>query len=466
MTDIRPIAGSFRDPGGCLFFKGKKVYRTVTSQAVEDFDFVENTGLIQKLEKNHQIVWSKKVSKSVLGSDGKEAHYVLEHERIPFISYPYEWPFSLLKAAAVLQLDILLEALNHNVTLSDASAYNIQFIGTRPIFIDRLSFIRYREGQIWVGYRQFCEQFLFPLMLACYCDIPYHAWYRGEVEGIPLGATAKIIPFGKKFAPGVFKNITMQNLLQTRAGDIGKEKNAEILKKFQLSRKIFKRNLESLKKLISGLNLKTGPPSEWEDYDKDHSYSSAEEKAKAAFIASFCQKTKPKMVWDLGCNTCAYSGKALTCGADYTVGFDADLGALEKGVARSRSKNLTLLPLYMKLTNVSPSQGWNQHERDGLFERKNADGILALALIHHLAISGNVPLSQIVNWLVDLAPVGVIEFVPKNDAMVKRLLAIREDIFTDYTIEDFRTYLKRGTKIVAEETISKSGRTLFWYQRR
>ncbi|MHA1543984.1 MAG: class I SAM-dependent methyltransferase, partial [Alphaproteobacteria bacterium] len=179
MSKINPVAGSFRDPGGQVFLKNNRVFRTVTKLAADDFDFVEKSGLVEKLEAAGQIVSSKKVGKTANELASANLHTVLEHNKIPFISYPYEWPAQQLKKAALLQLDIMLEGLKHNVTLSDASAYNFQFIGARPIFIDRLSLVPYVEGEIWTGYRQFCEQFLFPLILASSFDLSYHSWYRG-----------------------------------------------------------------------------------------------------------------------------------------------------------------------------------------------------------------------------------------------------------------------------------------------
>lgn len=464
MSKINPVAGSFRDPGGQVFLKNNKVFRTVTEVAAADFDLVQKSGFVEKLEGRGQIVTTKKVSKTVLGPGFQNLHAVLEHEKIPFISYPYEWPAQTLKRAALLQLDIMLEGLKHGITLSDASAYNFQFIGSRPVLIDRLSLVPYVEGEIWIGYRQFCEQFLFPLILAATFDLPYHSWYRGELEGIPLSPMAKLVPFSKRFSPGVFKHVFLQNLFQTKGQSLAKGESAEGLKKIQLKREIFQANLESMKKLVLKLNVAGKGSSEWQNYDVDNTYDSEEEKSKIGFIQDFAKKTKPGLLWDLGCNTGAYSEAALNAGAKYVVGFDSDLGALANATRRADNFSLSLLPLYMNLGNVSPNQGWGQAEREGMAERGPADGLLALALVHHLAISGNIPLRQVVAWLVKSAPSGVIEFVPKNDDMVKSLLALREDIFADYTEPDFEKYLKSCAKIVKKLVVSKSGRTLYWYK--
>ena len=464
MKDVQAATGSFRDPGGRIFFKNGRVFRTVSETAAADFEFTEASGLIPRLEKKGMLAASKKVNKSVLGATGKTARYVLEHDKIPFVSYPYEWPPALLKTAALLQLEILTMALDYGVTLSDASAYNVQFIGARPIFIDRLSFIPYQEGQIWQGYKQFCEQFLFPLMLVAYCGVPYHAWYRGALEGIPLEAIACLLPFSKNFSPGVFKHVTLQNLMQRKAGSITRPEDAGSLKKFHLAKNLYRANLTNMRKLVAGLETHCKCLGEWRDYELDNTYAAAEAKTKKAFVTDYCKKKKPKILWDMGCNTGVYSRAALAAGAGYVVGFDGDLGALELAAAGTLGRDL--LPLYMNFANVSPSQGWLQKEREGLEKRQGADGILALALVHHLAISGNIPLDQVVGWLTGLAPAGVIEFVPKGDPMVQRLLLLREDIFPDYDLAHFEKYLKSKAKIVKTEKICSSGRTLYWYQRK
>ncbi|MDH5411238.1 MAG: class I SAM-dependent methyltransferase, partial [Alphaproteobacteria bacterium] len=121
--------------------------------------------------------------------------------------------------------------------------------------------------------------------------------------------------------------------------------------------------------------------------------------------------------------------------------------------------------LFLDATNPSPDQGWKQRERDGLAGRQNADALLALALVHHLAIGRNVPLPDVVDWLVDMAPQGVVEFVPKNDSMIQRMLMLREDVFDDYGYDQFSSHLKTRARIVREQQVSQSGRMLVWYER-
>ena len=223
--------------------------------------------------------------------------------------------------------------------------------------------------------------------------------------------------------------------------------------------------LRGLRRMISRLQPKGLKTTVWCDYEDNTSYDAEETNAKRAFVADFIRVVHPTMLWDLGCNTGAYSELALVNGARRVVGFDFDLGALEAAVSRADEKDLDLLPLLLDATNPSPRQGWRQRERAGLKERANAQAILALAFLHHLVIGKNIPLGEAVDWLVQVAPAGVIEFVPKTDPMVRRMLAQREDIFNDYDIETFRQMLSSISRVQKEMTLSETGRTLFIYER-
>jgi ribosomal protein L11 methylase PrmA len=355
-----------------------------------------------------------------------------------------------------------LQALEKQVTLSDATAYNIQFLGPQPIFIDHLSFRRYRDGEYWDAHGQFCQQFLNPLLLRSLCGIPHNAWYRGSQEGITVSELNRLLPLRKKWSWNVFSQVTLQARLQSASTEKPSSASA---KKRPLPKTAFRGMLESLRNWVSRLQPADRGPTVWSDYAKSHSYSDDEVVAKKKLTAAFASAVKPAILWDLGCNTGDYSKVALEAGAKFAVGFDFDQGALELGYARALSEKLNFLPLFLDAANPTPDQGWAGKERLGLTARGPADGLLALAVVHHLAISRNIPLPRVVQWLTGLAPAGVIEFVPKNDAMVEQLLRLREDIFFDYDEQSFLTEVSRYGRIVRQETVSKSGRLLVWYQR-
>jgi ribosomal protein L11 methylase PrmA len=459
---IRAEPGSFRDPGGRIYWYGERVLRTVMPSAAKDFEFVEGSGLIPALVERGMLIPQSHLSLEMLGEAVGDASYLLEHPKLDFISHPYEWPFRGLQAAALLQLDLYLEALKRDVTLSDATAYNIQFEGVRPVFIDRLSFRRYEDGQFWLGHRQFCEQFLNPLLLRSLFGIPHNAWYRGSPEGIGAAELSALLPLRKKLSWRVLTNVVMQGSLQkTRSSDA----HEAVAGKLKFPKPAFERLLHGLRRWIASLQPADRQPTTWQEYARHNSYRDTEADAKRKFIARFVSETKPRAVWDIGCNTGDYSVAALQAGARSVIGFDFDQGALDLAFDRAKSESLQFTPLFLDVTNPAPDQGWGQAERRGLRARAKADAVLALALIHHVAISKNVPLGDVVSWLTDMAPRGVIEFVPKTDPMVVELLRLRADIFPNYNEEHFVKCLEERARIVTSETVSASGRKLFAYER-
>jgi len=462
VSEVRPDPGSFRDPRGRIYHVGDKVYRTVTDSGADDYEFVRNTGLLERLQSDGAMIAGAPVAPPVLGEHAAGVRYVLEHPRLPFISYPYEWPFPALKAAALHHLDVHLGALAEGVTLSDASAYNIQFLGVRPVFIDVLSFRKYRDGEMWSGHRQFCEQFLNPLLLRAKLGVPHNAWYRGAQEGISAAELRRILPWTKKLSRNVLLHVVAQAAFQRSAFP---SQDSALTTQFRFPLQKYRQMLTKMRRWIAALEPADTGKTVWQEYAKTHNYSDDEFVAKKEFVARFCAAARPKIVWDLGCNTGEFSHLALEKGAELACAFDFDHGALEAAFARASTERLMLQPLLLDAVNPSPNQGWNETERQGLNERANADAVLALAFVHHLAIGRNIPLDDLVAWIVRLAPQGVIEFVPKDDPKVRQLLALREDIFPHYSEENFRRCLSSRADIVEAATVTNSGRKLFRYRR-
>ncbi len=450
---------SFRDPLGTVFFHENRIVRGLTADGFQQFTAVKQTGLLQQLEQSEKLIKSKEIDLKNFYSS--HTHY-LEHEVIPFISYPYEWPFTLLKSAALLHLSVQLEALNQDIVLQDASAYNIQFKGISPIFIDVLSFRPYQTGELWGAHRQFCEQFLNPLLLAALKGISYQEWYRGSLEGITTDSLARLMPFKNWFSWRSLVHVLLPARMQTRTD----QQKIEKIKKSTISKAVYISFLEQLQKWINELIPYKQNPTTWENYTSTRLYADEEVITKKQFIIKFVNETKPNMLWDFGCNDGEFAELALTNGAHFVIGFDVDLGALEKAIQRAKTHNLNFLPLYQQMTNPSPKQGWLLSERTDALDRGKPDALVALAFIHHLAIAHNIPLREVVHWFIDLAPTGVIEFVQKTDPTVKKMLALKGDIFPDYSEEAFTYFLKEKADIVHSLTISQSGRSLYWYQRK
>lgn len=430
--------------------------------AIDDFEFVRSSGLVDELIRSDNLIGEKVVDNAILGAAGENAVLVLEHPRVPFVSYPYEWCFSALKDAALLHLDILLKALAKGVAMTDASAYNVQFIGARPIFIDSLSFRRYHDAEYWAGHRQFCEQFINPLLLGSVLGVPHNAWYRGALEGITAEELSRVLPWRWRFSWNIFTNVYLQARFQRSANSTDA---LEKLSSKKLPRIGFEQILRGLRKWIRKLELRTSGRTTWQDYVTDHSYAPDEQDNKISFVREFVADVRPATLLDIGCNTGDYSRLALRHGASRAVGFDFDHGALERAYAGAKESGLDFLPLLLDATNPSPQLGWRQTERMGFAERAKGDAVLALALVHHLAIVRNVPLDQVIDWLLAMAAQGVVEFVPKSDPMVGQLLQLRADIFDDYSTDAFEHLLSRRARIVKAISVSSSGRKLYWFER-
>jgi len=456
--------GSFRDPSGHVYESEGKIFRTVQDAGFENYVTVRDRGVFDALQEKNLLIGGDECDPAVVGLSSPRVRHVLEHPRIPFVSYPYEWSFSHLKEAALLHLDMHLSALELDSTLSDASAYNIQFNGSKPIFIDTLSLIPYEEGAIWAGHQQFCEQFLNPLLLRAYLGIPHNAWYRGSMEGISASDLSAILPLKKKFSWNTFAYVVLAARLQAQAISTNKT-SVEAARKQSLSKSQLVGILTQLRRWIASLIPKGQDKTVWGTYAETHTYDSEEEQAKREFVARFVQKNQPDMLWDLGCNSGEYSALSLENGAKYVVGFDFDQKAVERAYARAQKHNLPFLPLFLDASNPSGGQGWRGEERKSLGARANADSVIALAFEHHLAIGRNVPLTQVVDWLVTQAPTGVIEFIEKKDPTIQQMLALREDIFADYSLETFTQALVSRARIVETKVVSKHGRRLFWYDR-
>ncbi len=456
-------SASFRDPSGHVYRIDGRIFRTVTDHAIDDFEALRASGVYDDLAAAGKVVAAEIVAEAEVPEPlRREARVVLEHPPLPFISYPYEWSFAALKAAALHHLEVHQAALEGGMTLSDASAYNIQFIGARPIFIDTLSFRPYRDGEYWTGHRQFCEQFLIPLLLRAMLGTPHNDWYRGALEGIRTADFAGLLPWHRKLSWNVLSQLVLPTAFENsaRRGDVSVSSSTLRSAKFPLVS--YQGLLRRLHKWIAGLAPRDKRPTAWQNYSLESSYGPEEAEAKRAFVRGFIEAEKPATVWDLGCNAGDYSEVALQAGAQYVVGWDFDQGALDAGFARAGARDLAFTPLYFDATNPAPDQGWAQEERAGMGGRGPADAILALAFVHHLAIAKNLPLPRIARWLCGMARAGVVEFVPKQDSMVQTMLRLREDIFPDYDLERFLDCL--GAHATVERIEVVNGRQLIWFR--
>ncbi len=455
------VSGSFRDPSGFMFKHDGKLYRQVNKKYQEEYDLLMNSGLYDQLNKSRTLVAHKEVELD-LAPRPEIAYKVIQPEIVDFISYPYEWCFNQLKDAAILTLAIARRALEFGMILKDASAYNIQFHQGRPIFIDTLSFEKYEEGAPWVAYRQFCQHFLAPLALMAKTDIRLAQMLRLHIDGIPLDLASKLLPGSTRVEFGLTTHIHIHAKSQQRYAD--KEVSQEAVKA-RVSKTAMVGLLDSLLSTVKSLNVKT-IQTEWTDYYQDNNYTPASFEAKRQLVRSFIEKVQPKQVWDLGGNTGEFSRAASDLQIP-TVCFDIDPGAVQQNYDLVKAnKEKFMLPLRMDLTNPSPDLGWHNAERESMQARGPVDLVMALALIHHLAISNNVPLADVADYFADLGEYLIIEFVPKSDSQVRRLLASRLDIFPDYTLDGFRKAFTKRYVLLGEIPVEGSERTLFLMRRK
>jgi ribosomal protein L11 methylase PrmA len=455
MNNSSSLASSFRDPSGFLFTRSGNLYRQVNQAYRTHYERLMESGLYQDLVTSGRLVAHQVVD--VPAEVPELAYLVIQPERIPFISYPYEWSFSQLKDAALGTLAIQKMALDKGQSLKDASAYNIQFHQGRPILIDTLSFEAYREGEPWTAYRQFCQHFLAPLALMAFVDIRLSQLLRTYIDGIPLDLASKLLPRRTKWNLSLGTHIHLHAATQQRYSD--KTVSRANLQR-RMSKIAFLGLIDNLESSVRRLNWKPSG-TEWGEYYTDTNYSSAALEHKKKTVSDFLERIKPANLWDLGANTGLFSRLASDRGI-YTVAFDIDPAAVElnyRDCLKAQEKNL--IPLVMDFTNPSPSIGWHNRERDSLMERAPAEAAMALALVHHLAISNNVPLPQLARFFRDITRWLIIEFVPKTDTQVQRLFATREDIFPDYHFDGFEKAFGEFFRIHESVDVQDSQRRIY-----
>lgn len=457
----RDIPSSFRDPSGFVFSHDGQIYRQINVIYKDNYDHLMTSGLYQSLIAAELMISHQEVDNTYPKSD--QAHRIIKPEPIPFISYPYEWCFSQLKDAALTTLKIQRAAVSFGMTLKDCSAYNIQFNKGKPQWIDTLSFSRYQEGEPWVAHRQFCQHFLGPLTLMSYKDARLSQLLRSYIDGIPLDLTSSLLPFATYFRPFLLLHIHVH--ARSQAYYSKRNVPARLIgRKFGL--RSFLGLIDSLESSIRSLRWR--PQSRpWACYyEKCDSYVSTAVEHKKQIVSTFLDQIRPRTVWDVGANTGLFSSIASDKEIP-TIAFDADPASVEAAyltAVAGGKKNI--LPLVLDLTNPSPKIGWQNEERMSIFDRGPADTVLALALIHHLAIANNVPLEWLATFFSKICTTLIIEFVPKSDSKVQELLATREDIFPYYNRENFENGFSALFTIRSSVPIRNSGRVLYWMERR
>lgn len=459
--DLEP--GSFRDPTSRVLRQDGRVLRVLSGEALEDWHALKASSTFERFAGDGLVATTEVETPDVrllAAVDGDWAG-VLEHEPIPFVSYPYEWTFSMLRDAAALQLALLRSALPEDLVLKDATPFNVQWQGARPVFIDVGSFERYRAGEPWVGYAQFCQQFLYPLMLRAYKDVAFQPWLRGRLAGIDPQELRKLMTRADLLRPGVLLHVVLQARLARRyaGGDRGMR---DEMKQAGFRREMIEANVARLSKLVGRLEWGAAS-SEWSSYAAECAHVSEDREPKSAFVREVLADVRPSLVWDVGANDGHFSELAASAGS-YVVAMDADELVVDRLYQRLRSSGQDrVLPLVVDLADPSPNLGWAGAERRDLPGRGRPDLVLCLAVLHHLAISGNVPVARVLDWLAGLDAAVVLEFATPEDPMVRRLVRNKRasDVHPDYDEQRLRALMAERFEIRRETALPSGHRTLF-----
>lgn len=474
----RVDAGSFRDPSGRVYFvdspvmeteRRSRVLRGIDAETSENMKSLLQADFFRLLQQSGKVVSTNIADENdaaVTGILNKGWHSALEHEHIPFISYAYEWTFSMLKDAALLQLELLEESLENGWIIKDSTPFNVQWIGARPVFIDVPSFEPWVKGEGWIGYRQFCNMFLIPLLLRAHLGLDHTTLLRGNLDGISPVEAAKYFYGMKRLKRGVLSHVLLPAKVET---GIGRRERDDAEAKRRVGGKKSKAMViglvQSIKRLVNKLSIELNH-TDWSRYDKTHSYQDGDYQAKLAFVDQFAGKKARDHVWDIGCNTGVFS-EVVAKHANYVVAVDGDHNAVEQLYWRKReSGEENILPLVMNLANISPGQGWAGKERAAFDNRKKPDLVVCLALIHHMRMSANIPNVMFLEWLHSLGSDVILEFVDRHDEMVVKLLTNKKEQYADYNLDQFVGEVNLFFDIEAEEELKGGKRRIYYLVRK
>jgi hypothetical protein len=454
------IPASFRDPSGFVFERDGRIFRQINRSFADEWSAFDQSGLRQELTRDRILIDHKPAPLELAWDDHAAA--VIEPERVELITYPWEWSFSQLRDAALLTLEAQERAAAAGFTLRDSSAFNVQFVRGRPILIDTLSFEPATPDEPWLPYRQFCGQFLAPLALMAYCDVRLGLLMRPMPGGIPLDLASALLPARTRLSTRLGPHIHLHARAQARPVSHESAQRDRAGRVSPLGKRAL---IDHLRRTVEGMR-KPHTSTPWSAYETTSTYSNAAAESKLRLVKDLLEQVPGGWVWDVGANRGWFSLAAAQMGRK-VVALDRDAGAADVLYRHVRSSGEErVLPLVMDIGNPTPGVGWALEDYQSLFDRCNADVVLALALIHHLAIGRNIPLDRISALFARLAEWLVIEWVPKEDPMVVAMLAHREDIFGEYDEVAFKRAFGADFSFERSEPIPDSGRVLHLLRRR
>lgn len=454
-----PDPGSFRDPTSQVVREDDRILRQMRGAGAEGWRTLTGSGLLSTLVEAGKLVRTREIRLDrPQADDGWEV--MLEHDRVPFVSYPYEWPFSMLRDAAKLQLEILLEALRRGVTVKDATPYNVQWWGARPVFIDVGSFKPLEDGEPWLGYRQFCMQFLFPLMLRAYRDVSFQPWLRGSLDGLSASDLRQLLRWRDRVRRATLLHVGLQARAERRESSKSESARAEV-RRAGFRKELIEANARGLARVIEGLTWRPRQTA-WSGYADQHAHVAHDRGPKTDFVKAVLRDRRFRLIWDLGANDGHFSRIAADH-AQQVVAMDVDEATVDALYLRLRDEGAErVLPLLVDLADPSPSLGWACIERPDLASRGRPEVVLCLAVFHHLAIGRNIPPEGVVAWLAQLGAEVILEFAEPDDPMVRRLTLNkqRDEIHSSYNLEALRKLLAESFETVRDVQLPSGSRTL------
>lgn len=453
MADHTRHPASYKDPSGFIFQASEKFYRQVNKIYAGHYDLLIRSGLSSSLQEKKLLISHEEVNENILHSD--DWYLTLLPEQVPFTSYPYEWCFEQMKDAALLTLQIVKLSIDKGMILKDATPYNVQFLNGRPVFIDTLSFEKYDPSLPWIAYRQFCESFLFPLLLSHYHKTSIQPFLNSYPNGIPVNITAKLLPWKSRLNPGVSLHVFLQNKLSKKI------KNSGTATSFS------KNKLLNLISHLDGIirDLNNIDKTEWSNYYNESISSPEYLGKKEEIINNLLQKIDGRKLLDLGANEGFFSRLAAAKNFD-VIAIDKDDQCINSLYKKVKEENITnILPLCMDLMNPSTASGFANNERASFGERIHTNAVMALALVHHLAIGYNLPLRKIAEYLFGFSHQLIIEFVPKEDEKVQLLLQNKKDIYLEYSREHFENVFQQRFIITEKVPVPDSERIIYLMKR-
>lgn len=456
-------AGSFRDPTARVFYHKRRVLRGLSGEAATIDAAARDCGVMDELVARGLFVNNWIADTDLVAPDGIPNEAIIESLRLPVMSYPSEWSFSMLQDAALVTLDANLLLLENGFILKDASAFNVVFTGVKPTIIDIASIDRFGERGIWTAYGQFCDHFLAPLMLDAYAGIPFQQMLHGKTEGIPIGDLNRLLRGRAGAHKGILTHVRLRSVMERRAVGMGTEQRRDV-GKASLPVSAVAGTIRKIRKLVA--ELESAASSTWVDYEEDLPYEIESTQAKADFVkAAAVAASSHSLAVDVGANAGLFT-KILADHFDQVVGIDNDQGAIDAlyaATAAARIKNLT--PLVIDITNPTPSFGWRGKERVAFTDRIQPTFSTWLAILHHLCLGIGIPLTEVVAQIFEFSDEAVVEFVDHADPMAQRISASRTTDLAPYSRELFEECAATHGEIITKTEVSGT-RTMYHVRNR